>query len=92
MNQHIAESDDARRVGNVRQQIRIDLCKPPERLADDFELTLDARAQQGVSLVSLEAFATAKFLDQPRRLAHVEQEFSGLRLHRRVAWSLRPIA
>ena len=65
MDEHVSKRDDARRIGNPVNHSGIHLGQLAKRLANDLELTLYTRAQQGVLLIMLEGLATTEFLIRP---------------------------
>lgn len=75
MDEHIAEGDDARQLGELTGDLGIDARKLVEGFADHLELSFDRGSQEVVCLVVGAAFAGREARDALGGLSRVPQEF-----------------
>ena len=89
VDQHIAEGDDARQLGNLIGDKCIDPRQPVEGFADDLELALDCGTEVFVRFVVGKALAGREACDARGRLLRVPQQLASISVHRRSGFHWR---
>ena len=82
VNENVAEGDDLGVFGDLTGKIRIEFQQSAQGFADNFKLSFDGGAEQGIVSVMIKGFMASELEDQFRRLPYVFQPFLMFKRHR----------